>query len=185
MAAAVVIFVVLLGLIWALGSRSNKPDQSREIKTETSLTNFAQTPTTVRYTFEGRINGREDHRVVQITVGQSTRTIQVFYGYEGSVLRSQTFLNDVDAYRAFLAALDNSGYTNARIASRNVDPLAACPLGNRAHYDIIDGSDTKQSLWSANCKGVKGTFAGKASTVQALFERQVPEYEEFMKGIKF
>jgi hypothetical protein len=84
-----------------------------------------------------------------------------------------------------LAALQNNGYTKPRIATRDVNPIGACPAGKRYNYDIIDGGDVKQSLWSTSCGNIKGTFAGNANNVQNLFEAQVPNYDAFVKGITF
>lgn len=178
------IFLIIVLFIWFLASRGNRPQQDLGVQ-RSALTDYALTATEVRYTLEGEINARENHRSVQIIVGQSTRTITVFEGYQGKVLKSETYLNDSDAYRAFLAGLENSGYTKSRVATRNVDPLAACPTGKRYRYDIINGSDVKQSLWSASCNGTRGTFNGNTSNVQNLFEAQVPDYDAFVDNIRF
>lgn len=183
--AGVVIFVLFISLIWFFASRGDRPKQDVGINRVTNLVDYANSGATVRFTQNGQINAREDHRVLQITVGQNERTIVVFDGYQGNVLKSQTLLNDQDAYRAFLAALQNSGYTRPQIASRNIEPLGACPTGIRYNYDIISGMDVKQSLWSASCSKTRGTFAGNASQVRTLFQRQIPGYGDFVKGVDF
>lgn len=178
------IFLVIMFLIILFVRRGDRPQQDLGINRDTNITKYADTSTTVRFTQAGQINAREDHRVLQITVGQNERTIVLFEGYQGKVLKSQTYLNDQDAYRAFLAALHNSNYTKPRIASRNIDPLGACPAGRRFSYDILDGSEIKQSLWSSSCS-TKGTFAGNANMVRTLFQNQLPNYNEFIKSVDF
>ncbi len=180
----VVIFLVFVSLIWFFARRGDRPEQAAGINRETNLVDYANTGTTVRFTQSGQINARENHRVLQITVGQKERTAVIFDGYQGNVLKSQTFLNDADAYRSFLAALQNSEYTKPRIASRNVNPLGACPTGKRYNYDILNGSDVKQSLWSTSCS-IKGTFAGNANTVRTLFQNQLPDYNNFVQNVSF
>jgi len=172
-------------LIILVLNRGDRPQQDVGVNRETRLVDYAATNTTVRYTLGGRINARENHRVLQITIGQTERIATIYEGYQGKVVKQDTYLNDVDAYRSFLAALQNSGYTTPRIASRDVNPLGACPTGKRYNYDILDGSDVKQSLWSTSCGNTKGTFAGNASNVQNLFEAQVPDYDAFVKGVTF
>lgn len=179
------IFLVLLLLIVLIVNRGTKPEQDASVRREDSLVDYASTDTEVRFTKSGKINARENHRVFQVTVGRSKRTVTIFEGYEGRVLKRETYLNDEDAYRAFLAALHNSGYTQAQDAVRNVEPLGVCPTGQRYGYDIIDGSDTRQSLWSTSCGNTKGTFAGRGSTVRRLFEAQVPDYNAFVRGVQF
>lgn len=179
------IFLVIMFLIILFARRGDRPQQDPGINRETNLVDYANTGTVMQFTQNGQINAREDHRVVQITVGQNERTIILFDGYQGNVLKSQTFLNDTDAYRAFLAALQNSGYTKSRIASRNVNPLGACASGQRYSYDIISGTDTVQSLWSTSCGSIRGTFAGQPSNVRALFQNQLPDYNAFIQGVSF
>lgn len=171
-------------LIILFARRGDRPQQDLGVNRETNLVDYANTGTTMRFTQAGQINARENHRVLQITVGQNERTAVIFDGYQGNVLKSQTFLNDSDAYRAFLAALQNNGYTKPRIASRNVNPLGACPTGKRYNYDILNGTDVKQSLWSTSCS-IRGTFAGNANTVRTLFENQLPDYSDFVRGVQF
>lgn len=183
--AGVIIFILFICMIWFFASRGDRPEQAVGVNRQTNMVDFANTGTTVRFTQNGQINAREDHRVLQITVGQNERTAVIFDGYQGNVLKSQTLLNDQDAYRAFLAALQNSGYTRSQIASRNVEPLGACPIGIRYNYDIVNGTDTKQSLWSTSCSKTRGTFAGSASQVRTLFQKQIPEYSKFIKDVDF
>ena len=183
--AGVVIFIIFISLILLFARRGDRPQQDVGVNRETSLVDYANTSSTVRFTQNGQINAREDHRVLQIIVGQNERTVVVFDGYQGNVLKSQTLLNDPDAYRAFLAALQNSGYTRPQIANRNVVPLGACPTGIRYNYDILNGADVKQSLWSTSCSKTRGTFAGNASQVRTLFQRQIPGYEDFIQNVDF
>lgn len=182
--AGVGIFILFILIIVLFARRGDRPQQQTGINRDTSIIKYADTATQVRFTQNGQINAREDHRVLQITVGQNERTVVIFDGYQGNVLKSQSFLNDPDAYKAFLAGLQNSGYTKPQIATRNVEPLGACPTGKRYNYDIINGTDTIQSLWSTSCN-MRGTFAGNASTVRTLFQKQIPGYNEFIKNVNF
>jgi len=181
----VAIFLILITLLLVVTRRGDRPDQKASVAVPTALVDYANTTTEVRYTKEGNINAREDHRVVQISVGRDYRTIQLFDGYQGNVIKSDTLSNDQDAYRAFLSALHNSGYTKTRVATRGVEPLGACPNGLRSHYDILQGAETFQSLWSTTCSNAKGTFAGNTSAVQTLFEAQIPAYSSYVQGQKF
>ena len=177
------VFVLIVLLIVFLANRGNKPQQAVSVNKNTNITQYADTSTQVRLTQNGQIIAREDHRVLQITVGQNERTVTVFEGYQGKVLKSQTYLNDVDAYRAFLASLHNNGFTRSKTASPNILPLGACSSGRRYNYDIINGSDIEQSLWSTSCNS-NGTFAGSGSAVRTLFQNQIPEYNKFIQDVR-
>lgn len=178
------VFVLIVLLIVFFANRGDHPQQAVNITKNTLITEYAETSTQVRFTQNGQINAREDHRVLQITIGQNERTITIFSGYQGSVLKSETFLNDPDAYRALLASLHNNGFTKHREASRFIIPLGACSSGSRFNYDIINGSDTEQSLWGTSCGG-EGTFAGNGNSVRTLFKNQIPNYNDIVRGVSF
>ncbi len=184
-AIGIILFLLFVGIIVVFANRGAKPVQQPGVARPSTLVSYADTSTEVRYTMEGQINARENHRVVQIGVSRDYRTYTLFDGYQGSVIKTETLGNDRDAYEAFLAALQNSGYTRARIATKGVNPLGACPTGRRSHYDIVQAGDTVQSLWSTTCSSIRGTFAGSAGTVQKLFEAQIPDYSKLVQGVQF
>ena len=181
----VAIFLIMITLLVVVTRGGDRPAQDSSVARPAALADYADTSTEVRFTLEGSIVARENRRAIQITVGRDYRTVELFDGYQGNVMKSETLSNDQDAYRAFLSALHNSGYTKTRVATRGVEPLGACPNGSRYHYDILGGSETIQTLWSTSCNGIKGTFAGNASTVRTLFQAQVPDYQAFVQGVQF
>ncbi len=182
----IVVVILIFGLVAIFSRRGERPNQEASVKKATALIDYANSSTVVRLTQEGYINARENHRVVQITVGQNSRTIELIEGYQGKVIKSNSYSNDTDSYRAFLAALHNAGYTNTRVAStRNIEPIGACALGYRYYYDILDGANVKQSLWSTSCGNIRGTFNGKSGGVRTLFQKQIPNYSTFMQGVSF
>ena len=182
LAVGIVLFLLIISTIVIVGGRGSKSSKSSNTKKPASLVDYANTSTTVRFTQAGRINARENHRVLVITVGQTERTATIYEGYQGKVVKSETYLNDPDAYRSFLAALQNSGYTRARKANTAVIPMGACANGRRFNYDILSYDEVKQSLWSTTCDN-RGTFGGKPSTTRTLFQQQVPDYNGFIKGM--
>ena len=181
---AIISILFIGGLIWMVNGRSSAPDQEGEV-TKTELIDYANTTTQVRYILRGQINARENHRILEITVSRDSRTAVLYEGYTGNVLRFDKFGNDSVAYSEFLAALDNEGYTASKNSEFGVKPEGVCSRGQRADFEIIQGSETKQSLWTTNCKDISGTFAGRTSNIRRLFEAQLPEYTKFVEQIKF
>lgn len=180
-----VLFILFVGgLIWAINRRGDAPEQDLEVKV-TKLVDYADTSTEVRYILRGPINALENHRVLEITVGRNSREAVIYEGYNGKILRADSFNNTQAAYSYFLAALENNGYTNTRIAELNIVPEGACAGDRRADFEIIQGSQDLQSLWTTSCSNAKGTFAGQTSNIRSLFEAQLPDYNEFVKGINF
>ena len=180
----VVIVLFILGLIWAINRREASPVQEEAVP-ETALIDYADTTNQVRYIMRGRINAREDHRVLTITVGRNGRTAVISEGYNGRIVKAERLGNDSAAYKQFLAAIANEGFTDAREASSSIVPDGACPKGRRYDFEVVQGGELKQSLWTTSCGRIDGTFAGDNRDIEILFEQQIPEYDEFVKGIQF
>lgn len=180
----VVIVLFILGLIWAINRREANPAQDEAVP-ETALIDYAETTNQVRYIMRGRINAREDHRVLTISVGRDSRTAVISKGYNGRIIKAEKLGNDSAAYKQFLAAIANEGFTDTRDASRNVVPDGACPKGRRYDFEVIQAGEIKQSLWTTSCGRINGTFDGDNQDIEVLFQRQIPEYEEFVQGVQF
>lgn len=185
MIIGVVLLLFIIGVIWAIASRDgDAPEQTPEAE-QTQLIDYADTSTTVQYEMRGRINAKEEHRVLRITVGRDSRTATIFEGYTGEVLKSARFTNNAEAYESFLGALENEGYTRARTAEEGVEPIGACSRGRRYDFIIQQGANTIQELWTTSCGNIEGTFAGRQNRVSTLFEAQIPNFDEFEKGVRF
>ena len=172
---AVILFISLI--IWIF--RPNTPDPTEDLNT--GPVQFS----TVRYVQEGEITAPENHYSIVITVSSTSRRIEVYRGYDVGPKRSDTFTNNQASYDALYAGLTTSGFFNEREDSNNLDRQGYCPLGIR--YDYEAGDDIAiptYSTWGASCSSRAGTFAGKASTVKRLFTNQIPEYREFIKGVR-
>lgn len=180
----VVFLLIVVGAIWAINRRGRAPEQDKEVRV-TKLVDFANTSTEVRYSLRGPINALENHRVLEITVGKNSRTAVIYEGYNGKILKAESFNNTEAAYSKFLAALENNGFTQSKLAEPNVIPEGACSSDRRADYEIIQGSQTLQSLWTTPCSGQSGTFAGRSSNIRNLFNSQLPDYDEFTKDVTF
>jgi hypothetical protein len=135
----------------------------------------------VQYTVEGPINALENHRTLQINVSPTSRTINIFTGYQGESLVSQTYTNGTNSYQAFLAALNRASFTREHRLSQSVNPDSICPVGNRTHYVVIDNNKDVMNLWSASC--ATGTFGGNISLTGTLFKSQIPNYATVTNGV--
>lgn len=180
----VLMFVLIVGgLIWAINRRGRAPEQDREVRT-TQLVDYANTTTEVKYILRGPINALENHRIIEITVSRNSRSAVILEGYNRQVLKSENYTNTQESYIQFLAALQNFGYTNTRIYEQDIQPEGACPQGRRADFEIIQGSEKKQSLWTTSCNQIGGTFAGRTSDIRSLFADQLPDYNEFVQDVQ-
>lgn len=135
----------------------------------------------VEYNVAGEINAIENHRAIQIIISPTTRTINVYTGYEGQILNTQTYTNDKNAYSDFITALGRAGFTRERRIDANLNPQAICPTGSRTHYKIFNGSEELTNLWTASCTG--GSYGGSVSLTNNLFKAQIPDYNKVTNGV--
>lgn len=174
------IFLIIFIIIKLLtGGSGEKP------KLPPSLASYADTSTTVRYIIDNPVQATQNHHDIVIEVGSSSTDIKITQGYDGDVIKEQSFPMTEAAYDAFLRSLQHSGgYTLGNADSSLQDERGYCATGNRYSYDIVNGDgDRIQHYWSTSCN--EKTFKGKADVVRDLFVSQVPNFDEFTNGIAF
>jgi hypothetical protein len=98
-------FLVTIGLIILLivillqgGSKSKVPSTSK------TLESYSTTAATVRLTIDGPVNADQSHEALRITVGQDQTTFDQLQGYQGNVVKSQSYANNETSYNVFLHA---------------------------------------------------------------------------------
>jgi hypothetical protein len=181
-------FLISLGVVLLLifgivifnrgGSKPTSVAPSKTIK----LTDYAKNPNvTLRMTTAGPINANENHRTIEISISSTSRSVNVFTGYQGQVLTANTFNNNEPAFSEFLAALNRALFTREARVGENINPDAICPTGNRTHYTITDGGKTEMDLWAASCAG--GSFGGNRPLTNSLFQAQIPNYSTLTSGV--
>jgi len=158
------IVLVIVLLVKGFSSGPSKPTHLVDVS------KYADTPAVSTLLMDGPTNLDQDHYQVKITVSNTTNEIDVIRGYQGSVIRSQTYVNNSSAYASFLQSLQLLGFSKG--TNSTVDYRGFCPTGDRYIYSFNDGQTDLFSYWSASCGG-QGTFQGSAQPVRNLFERQI------------
>lgn len=172
-----IIFMVILVKLFA-GGHAPAPVNSVQLK---PLPEYAATSATVSFTTDGIINGDELHRSIRITVSNNTRTLDVLQGYNPQVIQTNTFVNNQEAYDIFLRAISNEGFLLKTKSSKAVtDERGLCPLGFRYILDLNQDGDDLSRLWASTCGSKVGDAAGAISTLQELFEDQIPNYQNLV-----
>lgn len=166
----IAILILIIVLIVRGGGSGTAPG-------EIDLADYLTSTSQVRYTIDERVQADQTHEVTRISVNQNEATLDIMQGYEGHIVKSKTYLNNSPAYAAFLMALKRSGYTEGNHNKDVQDERGFCPLGKRYVYELFDDGKQVQRLWNTSC-GDAGTFRGKSSTIQKLFELQIPDYDD-------
>jgi len=176
-------FVLLVVLIVTLRPSTTNTSQTKTASPK--LADVASSNATTRLVTAGPINALENHREIRITINNSSRTVNVLDGYQGNILAQETFTNTTEAYQAFLAALDRSGFTIVKKSIYDT-PAGLCPLGNRYTYELYDTPSNSPyrsfSHWSVSCSSI-ATFGGNGATTRTLFQAQIPNYQTFINGV--
>jgi hypothetical protein len=171
-----VVLVLIIAIFMIVVNGPESTDTTQKGGNEVvSLFDTARSNGTVRYTLEGRLVGEDQRRAIRISVNSNSRTIEVLKGYNEGVERSQTYGNTSAGFEEFLKALDEAGFSKKRNFSPE-DEAGVCPLGNRFVYELRKGTDQELRTWSTSCSAKHGTFGGATSTVQQLFQNQIPDY---------
>lgn len=174
--AFVVIIIFLIVLIVRGGNDSGAPATPRP-----ELASAAQTDATFTFTSAGPIVANEDFAQIRINVTRNSRSVQVYRGYNETLVASQHFDNNTEAFNQFLSALDRAGYTAER--RTNLESEAGiCPSGRRFVFESDQfGEDFRR--WTTSCQE-NGNFAGSLNVVRQLYTSQIPEYNQFISGTR-
>ena len=139
---------------------------------------YANTDAVTRLKIDGPINADAIHKSIEINVDRSSVTYDEFSGYNGHIVKQQTYPSNENAYNNFLWALYRAGFSLP--VTSTASELGYCPLGQRYIFSITNGSSTVQRMWSTSC-GI-GIYKGSVSLTLQLFENQVPDYSSLTSG---
>ena len=181
-ALALIIMVVVVLL--ALNAAGNKNSDSKEAAFdpgESALTTIHDS-SGVRMTVRGKIVADEVHNSYQITIRPLSKTMSVYQGYLGTLVKSKVDTNNFEAYTEFAYALAHAGLMKGKESS--VDTRGICPSGTLTTFELFDGDRVVKTLWHTSCSKDVESYIGKYSDVEKLFTNQIVDHKTLLKGIK-
>jgi hypothetical protein len=179
-----VIVLILLVVILVVRSGPSKPVGDVQTgEPQVNLAEYESKPATVSLTTRGQVTADETRRAIRITVSQQERAIEILEGYDEAVVSRQTFPNNSDAYKIFLSALSNAGFTREQ-ETEVKDERGVCPFGRRYVFKLQDGSQQVFRAWTTSCRNGRGSFGGNLGVARRLFEQQIPEYSTVTRGVR-
>jgi hypothetical protein len=139
----------------------------------------------VRYVIDNPVQAGDNHRDITIEVGNNAASITITKGYQNEAIKSESFPTSVEGYRTFLLALEHTAdFTNGNNDEKLRDERGYCATGNRYSYDIVSGEGKQlQHYWSTTCKDK--TFKGNADAASRLFRMQIPNFDDFVRGVDY
>ena len=60
--------------------------------------------------------------------------------------------------------------------------VGLCPLGDRYVFEFKQDGKELERYWATNCGGTK-TYSGNVSLTLALFQAQIPNYNDLVQSI--
>lgn len=172
-------FLVAIGLIVLilvlLFSGPSKPT-----KVPKPLTSYVSNGV-VEMDIYGPIVAPQNHNELNISIDQYSATYNLLQGYDGNVISTKIYPNSANSFKAFLAALNFSGF-NSGSKNSNISSLGYCSDGDVYTFKLMNNGSTVFSYWQTDCSGTPKTFEGSLNQTINLFELQIPDYGTLTSG---
>ena len=128
----------------------------------------------------------EKHYSIEMTVSANARTIRVLRGYQNIEDKSDSLTNNLEAYEAFLKALERNEFTKDREDKSGFAFREACPTQRSYRFYLMEGSSQTFDRWYTFCDGKRfGDYGGRVNSVFSLFRNQFPNYGTVTRGVSF
>lgn len=151
-------------------------DDKPKISTATKpLADYASTAAEASLTADGPVNAASEHSQEIITVGRDQVVFEQLRGYDGDVISTKRYDNTENAYKNFLLALSNAGFTKGDRSTALREERGYCPTGNRYIMEFNNEGKNLLRYWATSC-GKPKTYLGDLSLTLTLFRAQVPDY---------
>lgn len=177
----VVVIVIGFNLLKNIFTGGSKKQEGPAAKT-VNLYDEARAGKAVQYTVRGPVVGNEERRSIRITIDNGMRRVEILQGYDDRVVKTQQTENTQSAYDAFIAALNGAGFVKTRSPSDRGIESQVCSMGRRYNYEVGPSANSTLYSWSTSCNKDHGTFDGRHDLVRDLFQRQIPDYSQFVRG---
>lgn len=148
-----------------------------------TLTDYAKTDARMVMIIDGPVNADSLHEQARVTVDSTNVTYEHIKGYQGDVVKTRLFANNGEAYDTFLHALLRAGYNRGNNDRALKDDRGWCSLGDRYIFKIVQDGKTLQRYWDTSCHNTH-TYEGSTSLTITLFQNQVPDYNDLIRGIR-
>lgn len=172
--------VLLLVLLFGIGSDKKKTEQPATKATPTVLSDYIERDSRMVLTIDGKINGDDIHRSIRISINKNDRELEVIQGYQNNVIQRNTFVNNINAYDTFVRALQRTNFGKVR-NTKQTDERGVCPNGQRYTYEVIDNNENVSRTWSATC--TRGTSLATSTQVLPLFQSQITDYFKLTNNV--
>jgi hypothetical protein len=179
--AAIIAIVVIVLVVNFAGNR--KVDEGDSIDAGEQALTTIHDNSGVRMTVRGKIVADEVHNSYQITIRPTSRVMNVYQGYLGTLDKSKVDTNNFEAYTEFAYGLAHVGLMKGKEIP-SIDTRGICPGGTFTTFEVLDGDKTVKTLWHTSCSKDTESFVGKYADVEKIFTGQIVDFKTLIKGVK-
>lgn len=183
-----IIVVVAVAALISLG-RTLFSGSGEQAEPAVNIGNQALTNTnadrSISMSVRGPIVANEDHYSYTIMISPETREITTYRGYLHEELENDQFKNNKQAYEQLVYALSRANLMEGTpLQDEANDTRGICATGLLYEFEVRQGENSIQKLWTTTCSGSKGSLKANASQVGRLFKLQIPTFDAVTSKIK-
>ncbi len=184
-----IITVVAVAALISLGRTLFSGEGAQTTKPPVNTGKEALTSTladrSVRMSLRGPIVADENFHSYTITVGPDVRNLTTYRGYLREQLTNEQITNNTKAYEQFVHALSRATLMDGTPLSGDAnDTRGICAAGSLYEFEVLQGTNVVQKLWTTTCSGSKGSLKANLSQVNKLFQLQIPDFNAVVSKIK-
>lgn len=179
---ALIVIVAVVAIITIIQTVAGNVSQ-KQVDTSSQSLISTDANMSVSMAVRGNIVGNDEFRSYKITITPSKRTLTIYQGYLGTVIKNIELTNNVAAYKEFVHALSLAGLAKGTQSNKENDSTGACATGYLYEFQIKKGDDNIKKLWSSSCSSPKGTLSGNYKSYRTLFIAQITDGQSIINGI--
>lgn len=181
--SAIIIILFIVATIFGINLVRKQIDNNRQaskIGTQVSISDYKKTGTKLRLKISGPTVADENRQELVFEISEGTRSVKLFKGYNGALVKEQVLGNNYNAYSAFADALYSAGFSSERVALKDSKYQGECPTGRLFTMEVEElNKGIVKSLWKTSCTNKTGSLSVNYSTILNLFRSQFPDYKAF------
>ncbi|MDB5184066.1 MAG: exported protein of unknown function [Candidatus Saccharibacteria bacterium] len=166
------------------GGSSPSPSASPQVNAGKQALTSTLTDRSVQMTVRGPIVADESFHSYTITITPTTRNITTYVGYIGQSVDNNQLTNNTQAYEQLVYSLDRAKLMDGTPLSDGAnDERGVCATGTVYEFEVLQGTNAIQKLWTSTCVGSLGSLKANLGQVTNLFEQQIPTFRALLQKI--
>ena len=190
----IVVVLIVTGIaVWglfslgrALFSSTESGDPDAAVQANNGKTALVDTTAdrSVRMVVRGPIVAEEDFHSYSMTITPDSRNMTTYTGYVGQAVDTEQLGNNVQAYTQFVNALSRAKLMEGTPLTGEANDInGICATGYVYEFEVMQGTNSVQKLWTSTCKGSVGSLKANLAQVLRLFRAQIPNYSKLVDKI--